>query len=164
MLRRSPKYRVAVAEFLRSVRARRKHLLKTLDFHSLDSHRLSTGQRLELWGRRALGLQEVLTAYQTVLKTYSLVKEQGRVANRAERPGSEDSPSCNPNRLRSTVGELVSRCWRSAVKFGRIAKRSSKENFPPLELPQRDRRPWYRNYNVFRNPGVLVFRCHQVFR
>jgi hypothetical protein len=120
------------------VRARRKHLFKTINSQHLDSHRLSTEQRLELWGRRILGLQEVLTAYESVLKTYSLVKAQRMVASRADRPRGEDSPSVTPNRLRSTVAELVSRCRRSIVKFGRIAARPSKQNFPPLELtPER---------------------------
>jgi hypothetical protein len=51
-----------------------------------------------------------------------------------EGPGGRDSPSISPNQLRSTIAELVSRCRRSTVKFGRIAARPSKQNFPPLEL------------------------------
>jgi hypothetical protein len=164
MLRRSPKYRAAVAEFLRSVRARRKHLFKTINSQHLDSHRLSTEQRLELWGRRILGLQEVLTAYESVLKTYSLVKAQRMVASRADRPRGEDSPSVTLIGFEARLLNWYRDAGALLSNSGGLRRVLQNRIFRRLNSPQRDLKPWYRNYSVFRKPGALVFRCRQVFR
>jgi hypothetical protein len=137
MLRRSPKYRRGVADLLRCVRNRRWRL--SIAMRSRSRHG-STQQRLELWGK-IRKQQDVLDAYEFLLRCYFLVKKRGNaeISGRLHVTGGVQGGDYE--RLRSAVTALISDCRRRCMKFNRatirpigIMARSTARHYPVKAL------------------------------
>lgn len=160
MLRRNPKYRRGVANFLRSVRKRGRRLSKIIEPRS---RHLSTEQRLELWGQ-ARKHRDVLDAYECLLKSYILVKKLGQTETRAHPDGTGRTQSGDYEALRSKVIALVSECRRRCVTFGRatnrpvgIVVRQSARNYPVKGLIPGEPRTFVPELQRFSTKWGLVF-------
>jgi hypothetical protein len=73
LLRGSPKYRLAVAEFLKSVRKRRSRLIKTIESRNRRHSRLSAERRLNAWAK-GHSKRYLTRACDRVLETYRFIQ------------------------------------------------------------------------------------------
>ena len=105
ILRRSPKYRLAVAEFLKSVREHRRRLIRTIEAWNRRHSRFSTEKRLEAWGKGG-NQRDLLQACERVLETYRVIR----------RPTPLDKTG-NP------VLQAIGQCIRECVTFDRSEHR-----------------------------------------
>jgi hypothetical protein len=97
VLCRSPKYRRAVAEFLKSVRERRSRLIKTIESRNRRHSRLSAERRLEAWGK-AYNQHYLARARDRVLETYRFIQ--------TPRLDKTDNP------VMHAIGECIRDCVR----------------------------------------------------
>jgi hypothetical protein len=116
MLRRSCKYRLGVAAFLKLIRKRRTQLRRQIEGQS-RSRRFSNSQEFEVWGR-LLEKKGLLDAFDCILRTYRLLNEHGRVRTTEELKRLDTMRSALYEDLRSSVMQMISECRRHCVRFG----------------------------------------------